>query len=81
METNNFNMETNNLKKRPVSCRISYKNYDIIKQICDEYDKTMSDVLEQFIDKMIQNFIEWKQKKQQNNDGQGKNKQGTQSTL
>lgn len=56
---------TSNLKKRPVSARVSQQTYDELKSICEEFNKTMSDVIEAFVESKLKNYREWKKQKSQ----------------
>ena len=56
---------TSNLKKRPVSARVTSKTYDELKAICEEFNKTMSDVIEAFVESKLKNYSEWKKQKSQ----------------
>lgn len=59
-------METkSNLKKRPVSARVTQQTYDELKEVCDEFNKTMSDVIEAFIESKLIYYREWKRQKSQ----------------
>lgn len=59
-------METkSNLKKRPVSARVTSQTYDELKAICEEFNKTMSDVIEAFVEAKLKNYREWKKQKSQ----------------
>lgn len=56
---------TSNLKKRPVSARVTSQTYDELKAICEEFNKTMSDVIEAFVEAKLKNYREWKKQKSQ----------------
>lgn len=56
---------TINLKKRPISARVSQQTYDELKLICDEFGKNMSDVIEAFVEAKLKNYREWKKQKSQ----------------
>lgn len=59
-------METkSNLKKRPVSARVTQQTYDELKEVCGEFNKTMSDVIEAFIESKLIYYREWKKQKSQ----------------
>lgn len=56
---------TSNFKKRPISARVSQQSYDELKSICDVFGKTMSYVIEAFVEAKLENYREWKKQKSQ----------------